>query len=180
MKPVTFVTGNQNKVKYLEMYLGHPIKHVKLDLDEIQSLDPRVVVEHKVRQAYSLIGEPVLIEDTSLVFSALGKLPGPFIRFFVEEMSMEGICELLKGKGREAVASSTFGYFDGKEEHYFSGALKGTIAEHPRGSSGWDWDQIFVPEGYTITRAEMSEVEYERTALQIRPLAAVREFLRTQ
>lgn len=35
--------------------LGMPIEHIKLDLDEIQSLDLKEVVEHKVRQAYEKI-----------------------------------------------------------------------------------------------------------------------------
>ncbi len=52
MKDFTFVTGNQNKVDYLSKYFGAPIKHIKIDLDEIQSLDLRKVAEHKARQAY--------------------------------------------------------------------------------------------------------------------------------
>ena len=51
------------------------VLHEKIDLDEIQSLDLREIVEHKVRQAYEKIKKPVLVEDTSLRFEALGKLP---------------------------------------------------------------------------------------------------------
>ncbi len=81
-----------NKVKYLEKYLDHPIRHVKLDLDEIQSLDARAIVEHKVRQAYEFFKEPVLVEDGGLAFEALGRLPGPFIRFFNEDVPQETMC----------------------------------------------------------------------------------------
>lgn len=49
--------------------------HEKIDLDEIQSLDLREIVEHKVRQAFEKTGKPVLVEDTSLRFEALGNLP---------------------------------------------------------------------------------------------------------
>ena len=35
---ITFVTGNQNKADYLTRLLGVPIDHVKLNLDEIQSI----------------------------------------------------------------------------------------------------------------------------------------------
>ena len=48
---------------------------MKLDLDEIQSLDLREIVEHKVRQAYEKCGKPVLVENASLEFTALGRLP---------------------------------------------------------------------------------------------------------
>ena len=55
MKKVTFITGNQKKADYLIRYLGFPIEHMKLELDEIQSLDLREIVEHKVKQAYEKI-----------------------------------------------------------------------------------------------------------------------------
>ena len=86
MQTITFITGNQKKADYLAQYLGLNIEHVKLDLDEIQSLDLREIVEHKVRQAYAKVGKPVLVEDVSLIFSELGKLPGPFIKFFEQEL----------------------------------------------------------------------------------------------
>ncbi len=75
MKKVTFITGNQAKADYLESFLGFPIDHVKVDLDELQSLDLEKIVEHKVKQAYAEIGKPVVVEDVSLEFEALGKLP---------------------------------------------------------------------------------------------------------
>lgn len=34
MQSITFITGNQKKADYLEKYLGFPIEHVRLDLDE--------------------------------------------------------------------------------------------------------------------------------------------------
>lgn len=97
---VTFITGNAKKAEYLEKYLGFPVAHEKIDLDEIQSLDLYNIVEHKVREAYKKIGKPVLVEDASLEFVELGRLPGTFIRFFLEEMSEEKICQLLDEKDR--------------------------------------------------------------------------------
>ena len=86
MQSITFITGNQKKADYLARYLGFPIEHIKLDLDEIQSLELQEIVEHKVKQAYAKIKKPVIVEDASLEFTALGRLPGPFIKFFFEEM----------------------------------------------------------------------------------------------
>lgn len=51
------------------------VLHEKIDQGEIQSLDLREIVEHKARQAYEKLHKPVLVEDTSLMFTALGKLP---------------------------------------------------------------------------------------------------------
>jgi len=38
MQSITFITGNPKKAEYLEKYLGFPIMHEKIDLDELQSL----------------------------------------------------------------------------------------------------------------------------------------------
>jgi inosine triphosphate pyrophosphatase len=177
MKEVVFITGNQSKADYLGKLLGHPIEHIKVDLDEIQSLDLKEIVQHKVRQAYEKVGRPVLVEDVSLEFTALGKLPGPFIKWFLEELSFEQVCRLLDSKDRGAVARCVFGYYDGKEEEYFEGSLVGSVPENPAGKGGYGWDPIFVPEGYSVTRAELSSEDDEKTYLQIKPIEQVRIFL---
>ena len=75
MYSITFITGNKKKADYLAKYLGLEVLHEKVDLDELQSLDLREIVEHKVRQAYEKVGKPVIVEDVSLTFTALGRLP---------------------------------------------------------------------------------------------------------
>ena len=179
MKSVTFITGNQKKADLLAKYLGHPIKHVKLDLDEIQSLDLNEIVEHKVKQAYEIVKEPVLVEDIALEFESLGRLPGPFIKFFLAELSFEDICRLVDGKSRKATARCVTGYYDGTTLKLFEGALKGEVPEQPEEGSGFGWDPIFIPEGYSKVRSVLSEEEYQETYLKIRPVAPLKEFLDT-
>lgn len=177
MADITFITGNQSKADYLAKYLGFPVRHIKLDLDEIQSLDLREIVEHKVRQAYEKIKQPVIVEDVSLEFEALGRLPGPFIKFFVEEVPFETICSMIDGKTRKATARCVFSYFDGKNLELFEGKLDGKIAETPAGENGYGWDRIFIPEGYSVTRASLNEEDDRKTYLQIKPFAQLKEFL---
>jgi len=174
---ITFITGNQNKADYLARYLGLPIKHVKLDLDEIQSMDLKEIVGHKVRQAYAEIKSPVIVEDVSLEFEALGGLPGPFIKFFIERLSFESICSMLNDKSRKATAKCVFGYYDGRTLKFFEGSMNGEIPQVPAGEGGYGWDKIFIPTGYTITRAQMNEEDDQKTYLQIKPFAALKEFL---
>lgn len=174
---ITFVTSNQSKADYLARYLGFPVRHQKLDLDEIQSLDLREVVEHKVRQAYSLIKSPVLVEDVSLEFVALGRLPGTFIRFYVEEVPFETICRTLDGLSRAAMARCILGYCDGLELKCFEGCMAGTIADHPAGDRGYGWDRLFIPEGYAVPRASLSEEDDRVTYTTIKPFAQLKSFL---
>lgn len=177
---ITFVTGNQKKADYLAQYLGFPIEHVKLDLDEIQSLDLKKIVEHKVRAAYEKIQSPVIVEDVALEFEALNGLPGPFIRFFVDIVPFETICSMIDGQTRRATARCVFGYYDGAILKLFESSLSGEIAETPAGKNGYGWDRLFIPEGYTVTRAELSEDDDQKTYLQIKPFAELKDFLTSE
>ena len=177
MKNITYITGNQHKADYLANLLGLPISYQKVDLDEIQSLDLSKILKHKVRQAYDIIKKPVVVEDTSLEFKALGGLPGPFIKHFIEHMSEEDICSLLDGKDRSATARCMFGYFDGENEVYFEGGMDGTIPEKPRGDRGYGFDRFFIPEGFSVTRAEQNDEDHKAVYLKIKPIMQLKEFL---
>lgn len=157
MTNVTFITGNEHKARLMSDYLGTSVKHQKIELDEIQSLDLHRIVEHKARQAFQIVGSPVLVEDVALNFEALSGLPGPFIKWFLGVMSLQQICNLLdEHASRTATAQISFAYFDGKELKFFDGEVKGTIMKEPRGH-GFGWNPIFVPEGASRTYAEMQD-----------------------
>jgi inosine triphosphate pyrophosphatase len=177
MKEIVFITGNKYKAEYLSKYLGYPVQYQKADLDELQSLDLQQIVEHKVRQAYQLIGRPVIVEDVSLEFTAWGGLPGPFIKFFIEQMLEQEICDSLQKMNRQAKARCVFGYYDGEVLQFFEGGMGGTIAETPAGENGYGWDRIFIPEGYTVTRASLNEEDNQKTYTTIKPFAALKDFL---
>lgn len=104
-------------------------------------------------------------------------MPGTFIKWFLKELGLGGLCRLIDDKDRSAVASCIFGYFDGEIEKYFEGSLPGWIAEKPTGNGGFGWDKIFIPEGYTVTRAELSKDDDAITYLKIKPFAELKEYL---
>lgn len=182
MKTITFITGNQHKADYLSRMLGLPLKHRAVDLTEIQSTSLEEVVEHKVCQAYAIAKCPVLVEDVALEFTALGGLPGPFIKFFVEAPNgLERLCRILDSfDDRSAVAACVFGYYDGQQVKLFRAELGGVIAKHPVGNGGFGWDKIFCPDGYEgKTRAELTPSEDADTYLLFKPIDAVHQFLAT-
>lgn len=180
MPNITFVTGNQKKADYMARYFGHPIDHIKLDLDEIQSTNLKEIVEHKIRQAYDKIQKPVIVEDVSLEFEALGWLPWPFIKFFMESVAPETICGMIHGLTRKATSRCVFAYFDGTVLKFFEGKLEGQIAETPAGGNGFGWDPIFIPDGYTTTRACLSEEDDQKTYLQLKPFAQLKVYLESR
>jgi inosine triphosphate pyrophosphatase len=178
---VTFVTGNQHKAELLAKFLGYPMEHQKVDLDEIQSLDLREIVEHKVRQAYAVVKGPVLVEDISLSFRGMGKLPGPFIKWFEQELGLEKICRMLDSyTDRSAIAAVTFAYYDGTHLKLFEGRAEGTITESVRpGDNSFGWNSIFVPAGSTKAYVEMTDEEQEKFGLRTTTVyPQIREFLR--
>lgn len=181
MDDLVFITGNQNKANYLAKWLGHPVSHKKLDLDELQSLDLRAVVEHKVRQAYRLVKKPVLVEDASLSFTAMGRLPGTFIKWFLEELGLDGLARLAHSLDHpKAHGRMCYALFDGKVIHYFEGEMHGRVAPKPRGSSGFGYDAIFIPDGHDKTRAEMDEDVAATTSYRAPALQKLAQFLHDQ
>ncbi len=177
-----FITGNQSKADYLSRQLGITIGHQKIELDELQSIDLHVIVEHKLRQAFEAVKKPVLVEDVSLEFNALGGLPGPFIKWFIDHAGGEACCRMLDGfDDRSAIIRCTFGYFNGENMEFFDSESHGVISDHPRGENGFGFDTFFINDGYNITRAEMSQEENERTYAEImKPFASVRDYLHSQ
>jgi len=178
MDDLVFITGNQHKADYLARFLGETVKHHKLDLDELQSLDRHTVIEHKARQAYDILKKSVLVEDVAMTLTAMGRLPGTFIKYFVEELGTKGICRMLDGfDSREAVAVVCYALYDGKEMRLFEGEMRGRIADKPAGTRGFGYDPIFINDGYDKTRGEMTQEEYDLNSGRFKALHKLKAFL---
>lgn len=178
MKTATYVTGNANKAKYFSKMVGIDIPHESVSVEEIQSLDPRLVVAHKARAAYSVLKKPVIVEDTYLKFEEMGELPGTLIKWFIEQLGFDKVCRLLDHcSSRAATAGAVIAHYDGAELAIFDSCLNGTISEHPTGDEGFGWNAIFVPEGETRTLGELSDEEFRVIYAKIKPFNELRDFL---
>ncbi len=178
LSELIFATSNRNKLTEASEILGREISGRALELDELQSTDLETVTRHKAAQAYAQMQLPVIVEDTSLVFHAWGKLPGPFIKFFLEQMGPEGLVRALKPFGdMSAEAICGVGYHDGKSTRYFEGRVSGMIAA-PAGDRGFGWDVIFRPEGGERTFGQMEAAEKHALSMRARALQKLAEHLR--
>lgn len=178
MKELTFITSHAKKAEELSRYLGHPVTHHKLDLPEIQSLDPYEVVSIKAKEAYRQLKQPVFVEDFSLRFEALGHLPGPLIKWFLLELRPSGLCKMLDNYStRKAVAQTSFALYDETGIHIFDGVIEGTIATELRGDNGYGTDNIFIPNGQHKTWGEMNEDEQAKYSLRRIGLDKLEAFL---
>ncbi len=182
MEDIVFITGNQSKADYLTQWLDHPIQHQKVDVPEIQSVDPLEVVTHKALEAYKIIQRPVLVEDTSLSFEAFGgRLPGTLIKWFLQEMGTGGMLKALSAfDDRRGVASLVFALYDGNELVTFEGATSGTIATEERGEGKFgklSWNTIFIPEGSDKTFGEMTDEELKPFSHRAKAIAKMQTYL---
>ena len=178
---LTFITGNVAKAEQLGRHLEHPVAHRKLDLPEIQSLDLHEIIKHKTKEAFKKVGGLVLVEDTSLTFNALGKLPGPLVKWFLTELDNDGLCKILNSyDDRSALAEVCFGLYDGKELKMFEGQMEGTVSASPRGERGFGWDSVFIPKGHEKTWGEMDAEEQKETSMRRIALKKLEEYLKNQ
>ncbi|MFA5763432.1 MAG: non-canonical purine NTP pyrophosphatase [archaeon] len=176
-----FITGNKGKFDETKDKLS-PIKieHKDIDLDEIQSLDPKVVIEHKLKKAQKLIDGKIFVEDVSLEIDALGGFPGPLVKWLFVKPGKQGIYDICKSQNKfGAKATATIGYFDGEKIQYFEGIIKGNIVE-PSGESGFGWDPIFVPAGLTKRFSEMTIEEKNSLSHRGKVLKKFKKFLEDQ
>ncbi|XP_069358636.1 inosine triphosphate pyrophosphatase [Maniola hyperantus] len=182
-RTLTFVTGNVKKLEEVRAILGNnfPFEVVNhmLDLPELQGEIDEVSIK-KCQEAARRLKRPVFIEDTSLCFNALGGLPGPYIKWFLDKMKPEGLHKMLTGwedKSAEAVCTFAYcsGFSDDSEVVLFQGITKGEIVS-PRGSRDFGWDCIFQPDGYDKTYAELPKEEKNKISHRCKALDKLRSY----
>lgn len=190
-KTITFVTGNENKLKEVLAILKEgssadesPLKNYEIvnksiDLEEVQGTIDEVTI-HKAKLAAEKLGGPVLVEDTCLGFHAFNNLPGPYIKWFVKSIGLQGLVDMLyKFEDKGASAICTFGYCDGPgaEVKLFQGVTEGKIVES-RGPTTFGWDSIFQPNNYDETYAEMDKSIKNSISHRFKALDKVRDYLK--
>eukprot|EP00914_Ancora_sagittata_P005872 GHVO01011814.1.p1 GENE.GHVO01011814.1~~GHVO01011814.1.p1 ORF type:complete len:197 (-),score=30.75 GHVO01011814.1:383-973(-) len=187
-----FCTGNQGKLKELSKTFegcGIEIQNIDIEIPEWQGTSHEIA-RKKCTWAYDSISATapeggdihLIVEDTSLGFNAMNGLPGPYIKWFVQELGPPGLHKMLHGfEDKTAVATCTFAYWNGvgKGPLLFEGKTAGTIVE-PRGGNNFCWDPVFQPEGSTKTYAEMDREEKGSISHRGKAGILLREFLVSQ
>lgn len=154
-----FITGNKSKFQEVKSILGD-VEQLDLDLPEIQEINPHIIIREKLEVARARQEGAFIVEDTSLYLDGLNGLPGPLIKWFMKTVGNDGLFKMAESFGNfNAEAKTIIGYSDEKGENKFAeGVIKGTIVA-TRGQTGFGWDPVFQPEGYSQTFAEMSQEE---------------------
>ncbi len=95
-----FVTGNLNKLSeyraVFERITSVQLVHRALEITEIQGSAEDITKDKVIKAANALNKDFVMVEDSSLSISALGGLPGPYIKYFEDNIGANGIYNMLK------------------------------------------------------------------------------------
>jgi len=178
--PLYFITGNKNKFNEVKAIIP-AIRQLEMDLPEIQSLDAKKIIEYKLKTASRRHKGQFLVEDTCLYLKAMGKLPGPLIKWFMETIGYKGLYRIAKSlKDFSAEASVIIGFLDKKGSiRFFKGTQKGKVVK-PRGNLGWGWDPIFLPKGFNKTYGEMIPKEKHSISMRKRAAEKLKQYLNNQ
>lgn len=187
-------TKNQGKVRELsELLAGVPV--VLRGLAEF----PRVPTaeetgatfsenaELKARFYAGRTGLPTLADDSGLEVEALGGAPGVHSARYAGDgaTDVERVALLLSEMRRAGTLTRRARFvcaaalFDPRADscEVFLGTCEGRIADAPRGSHGFGYDPVFIPDGYERTFAELPAEIKQRISHRAEALRAVRAYL---
>ena len=142
----------------------------------------------KARAIAACTGLPAVSDDSGLAADALHGMPGVLsARWAGRHGDDTANLELLLGqladvdeRGAAFVCVAALALPDGGGEWTATGVLAGTLTRAPRGGNGFGYDPIFVPEGLSVTTAELAPSEKDaishrgRAFRALAPLIAAR------
>ena len=186
---LVFASNNEHKIREIKSLLGNSFNLLSLDDinigEDIPEEEPLIEGNAlaKARYVYNSTGMDVFADDTGLEIAALDGLPGVHSARFAGEnkdssANIEKVLSMLgKRKDREARFRTVIALILEKKEYLFEGIVNGTIISEIRGTEGFGYDPIFVPEGKSLTFAEMELNEKNTISHRARAFEKLREFL---
>lgn len=162
---IRFLSSNIHKIREVEAILGLVgvrVISAPTKIEEIQTEDVHRLVRDKALKAFERIGRPVFVEHTGLHLPGLNGLPGGLTQIFWDRLQADSFVSLTKNLSSQIVTAKTvIGYCDSRVIHYFEGEVSGKVPDTPAGSRDFQWDCIFVPDGFSQTFAELGERKNE-------------------
>lgn len=171
MKTIVFASANTHKLDEIRAMLPADIELLSsADIGFTEEVDEtgdtfEENAELKAEALYNFSGKPCFADDSGLEVKALKKQPGvKSARYAGEPVNHQKNTELLlrnlEGKkDRSARFVTLICLKTADKTLFFEGEVRGSIASEPRGTNGFGYDPVFIPEGETRTFAEMSSEE---------------------
>ncbi len=166
-KKFVFATNNAHKLEEVSAILGKKIELLSMkDIDcnvdipeTADTLEGNALI--KARYIFENYHLDCFPDDTGLEVEALNGAPGVYSARYAgdahdSEANMKKLLKEMENvENRRARFRTVFALIINGKEHLFEGIVKGEIIKNRKGTSGFGYDPVFVPEGYSQTFAEM-------------------------
>jgi XTP/dITP diphosphohydrolase len=165
---IIFATNNQHKLMEISHLLGDSFTLLNLKDVNIKEEIPEdypTLEENalfKAKYIHKVTGMNVFADDTGLEIEALNGGPGVHSARFAGahkdfSANTKKVLKLMKGKkNRSAKFRTIIALILDDSEYLFEGAITGKIINQKRGTKGFGYDPIFIPDGKKSTFAEMT------------------------
>lgn len=190
-KKIIFASKNEGKVKEVR----HILNLVNADIislndvaftDEIHESADTFEGNAKIKAEiiYNKFKLPTIADDSGIVALQLGNEPGVYSaryagEYATDEENNRKLIERLKSfpephKGKFVCAAV---YYFGADFIFAMGEIIGTIIKEPRGTNGFGYDPLFLPDGYDKTTAELSPEVKNKISHRYRAFRQLKKYL---
>lgn len=189
---IVFATNNAHKLAEIRAILGRDIEILSLadigchdDIPETaDTLEGNALI--KARWVKERYGHDCFADDTGLEVQALGGGPGVHTARYAypdrhdpEANTRKLLAELSGSDNRAARFRTVIAFIQGNEEHLFEGIVEGEIATEERGTEGFGYDPVFVPEQLGQTFAELGVEVKNGISHRARAVSRLAAYLRS-
>ena len=186
---IIFASNNLNKIREINNVLGNSFTLLSLQDININEEIPEneMTLEgnalYKARHIFKASGKNVFADDTGLEVEALNGRPGVHSARFAGEnkdsdANIEKLLSLLENEtNRNARFRTVIALILDGKEYLFEGTVTGKIIKERRGNQGFGYDPVFIPDGKSVTFAEMDLEEKNMISHRARAFEKLRHFL---
>lgn len=187
---IVFATNNAHKLAEIRAILGRDIEILSLaDIgchdvipETADTLEGNALI--KARWVKERYGHDCFADDTGLEVQALGGGPGVHTARYAYPDRHDPVAntrkllaELSGSDNRAARFRTVIALIQGSEEHLFEGIVEGEIATEERGTEGFGYDPVFVPEQLGQTFAELGVEVKNGISHRARAVSCLADFL---
>ncbi len=169
MKKIIFATKNEGKVREVK----HIFDELNVQIISLTDVNESIEIEEtgssfqenaliKAKQVFEKFNLPTIADDSGLVVNQLNGAPGIYSSRYAGEDGNDAannkrLLKELKNYPHPHIAKfvCVAVYYDGKEIFASEGEIKGRIIDEERGTNGFGYDPLFIPENYVKTSAEL-------------------------
>jgi len=188
---IIFASKNEGKVKEVRHILNGinaeiiSLNDVGFEEDILETADTfEGNAKIKAKTIYDKFKLPTIADDSGIVALQLGNEPGVFSARYAGENSTDEennikLLEKLKSfpESHKAKFVCAAVYYFGTDFKVATGEIAGKIIKESRGTNGFGYDPLFLPDGYEQTSAELSQEIKNKISHRFKAFNQLKKFI---